>query len=181
MKVVLGKRGGEATKRRRLWHSRATARVSSEKTGQNSALCATINVNPERSSERRSLFVRSPRINPNSRLPPCVCSIQTPLFSTAVQFIVPSERRRVSIVAPRLASRFPNCLETWGRVFCIFESGVWHARRGGKSAARLLDGRGSCASSRAQSSASSSGKKEKRREERKSSARGRVLFFPFYD
>lgn len=72
MKVVLGRRGGEATKRRRLWHSRVTARVSSEKTGQNSALCATINVNPERSSKRRSLFVRSPRINPNSRLPPCV-------------------------------------------------------------------------------------------------------------
>lgn len=81
MKVVLGKRGGEATKRRRLWHSRATARVSSEKTGQNSALCATINVNPERSSERRSLFVRSPRINPNSRLPPCVLHSNPPLLN----------------------------------------------------------------------------------------------------
>lgn len=180
MKVVLGKRGGEATKRRRLWHSRATARVSSEKTGQNSALCATINVNPERSSERRSLFVRSPRINPNSRLPPCVLHSNPSLLNGGTIHCALGTTSRFNC-APRLASRFPNCLETWGRVFCIFESGVWHARRGGKSAARLLGGRGSCASSRAQSSASSSGKKEKRREERKSSARGRVLFFPFYD
>lgn len=97
MKVVLGKRGGEATKRRRLWHSRATARVSSEKTGQNSALCATINVNPERSSERRSLFVRSPRINPNSRLPPCVLHSNSSLLNGGT-IHVPSERRRVSIV-----------------------------------------------------------------------------------
>lgn len=178
MKVVLGRRGGEATKRRRLWHSRATARVRKRGKTALYARQLTLTRSDPPSDARCSSVPRE--LIPIRAFHP-VCSIQTPLFSTPVRFIVPSERRRVSIVAPRLASRFPNCLETWGRVFCIFESGVWHARRGGKSAARLLGGRGSCASSRAQSSASSSGKKEKRREERKSSARGRVLFFPFYD
>ena len=155
------------------------------KTGQNragAALCATINVNPERSSERCS-FVHSPRINPNSRL--CGASFKpppppSPLSSPQQRYNSSWRRRLVSIVASRLASRFPNCLESWeAERFAYSNLGVWHARREGGGVQRDYSTAALCrwiASSRAQSSASWSGKKERGREKVSGEKKGPFLF-----
>lgn len=97
--------------------------VESESWKTADALCSTINVNPERSSERH---------NPRELIPirafhPALHSNSPPPERRRRSIIHCTPRRLVSIV-PKvswcLASRFPNCLETLGpRIFCIFEKG----------------------------------------------------------
>lgn len=110
---------------------------------QNSALCRTINVNPERSSERRS-FVQPPRINPNSRLPPCVLHSNSHPSSLLNGGIIHCTRNVVSFQLLRRAS--PRL--AFSKLFRNLGPSILHIRirrlaraKGRKSAAWLLNGR----------------------------------------
>lgn len=97
--------------------------VESESWKTADALCSTINVNPERSSERHNRR----ELIPIRAFHPALHSNSPPPERRRRSIIHCTPRRLVSIV-PKvswcLASRFPNCLETLGpRIFCIFEKG----------------------------------------------------------
>lgn len=97
--------------------------VESENWKTADALCSTINVNPERSSERHNRR----ELIPIRAFHPALHSNSPPPERRRRSIIHCTPRRLVSIV-PKvswcLASRFPNCLETLGpRIFCIFEKG----------------------------------------------------------
>lgn len=132
------------------------------------ALCSTINVNPERSSERHNPRELIPirAFHPPFKLPSTWTEEEYNSLHSSFQLCVPA--RKVSC----LASRFPNCLE-----IVRAQEDILHIRKGGWVRRDYSTGRDSTPplSSRAQS---------RERRKGREGDRSRVFlsfFFPFYD